>query len=131
MDSKSCYVLVIGQDSGIGRVGPRFVEVESSKGLEGILGKYVRVRVCTSCDNVEMCLSPHDDKFKPVDPASVVGGVLRELVNPFNILQGDTWGTNLEDVTRCTVVGAFTVGTLRTFGACCPECDKCSSTTYV
>lgn len=123
MDTRSSYVLVVGQDSAIGRVGTRFVEVQSTKGLESILGKYIRVRVCTECDHVAICFS--NDKFVPVDPVSVLADTLRELVNPFNILEGETWGTDVADVTRCTVVGAFTVGTLRTFGACCEACDKC------
>lgn len=117
----------MGHDCGVGRTGPRFVEVESSEGLESILGKFLRVRVCAACDHVAMSFFPKDDKFKSVEPGSVVAGVLRELVNPFNILQGDSWSTDLADVTRCTVVGAFTVGTLRTFGVCCQACDKCDS----
>jgi len=125
MDPRSSYVLVVGQDSAIGRAGTRFVQVQSKKGLESILGKYIRVRVCTSCDHVAICFSPHDDKFLSVEPGSVVAETLRELVNPFNVLEGEGWGTDVADVTRCTVVGAFTVGTLRTFGSCCPACDKC------
>ena len=125
MDTRSSYVLVVGQDSGIGRVGTRFVEVQSTKGLEKIMGKSVGVRVCTECDHVALCFSMYNDSFVPVDPNSVLADTLRELVNPFNVLEGETWGTDVADVTRCTVVGAFTVWTLRAFGVCCQACDKC------
>ena len=125
MDPTSSYVLVIAHDSAIGRAGARFVEVKSTQGLESILGKCVRVRVCTDCNHVAMSFFPKDDKFKSVEPGSDVSEVLRELMNPYNILQGETWGTDLADVTRCTVVGAFTVCTLRTFGECYEACARC------
>ncbi|CAN0347894.1 unnamed protein product, partial [Ectocarpus sp. 12 AP-2014] len=57
MDSTSnaCYVLAIGRDIRRQKMGTRFVQVDSVEGLESIMGKDIRVRGCTTCDNVRLC----------------------------------------------------------------------------